>query len=294
MTTVLWPDGFDARCPDPVAVIGMPDAVYRADPCETPSLSSSVAKTIVERSALHAKMTHPRFGGAPRTSEEMDRGALIHGLVNGGGAGYAVIDADDFRTKAAREARDAARAAGKIPVIASKLEPLLAAADQIRARLSLIGISLSPDHSEVSVFWREPSEAGEVLCRGRLDNWPGGATIYDLKTTENAAPDAVERSIARFGYDIQVGAYISAIEHLKPELRGRVRFEWIFAEYEPPYSVTRFVAAPSLEEIGRRRWSRAVSTWAECLRTGKWPEYGTQVRHIEAAGWLMMREELAA
>src|SRR5438132_1009339 len=85
-------------------------AEYFADPCEQPSLSVSIATELILRSPLHAWQIHPRLGGLRRpTTEAMENGTLIHALLLGKGENrIAVLDVKDFRTNAAKEARDAA------------------------------------------------------------------------------------------------------------------------------------------------------------------------------------------
>src|SRR3972149_5802627 len=53
-------------------------------------------------------------------SERFDLGRAAHAYLLEGESGFAIIEAADWRTKAAKEARDAARAAGKIPLLADR------------------------------------------------------------------------------------------------------------------------------------------------------------------------------
>ena len=46
-------------------LVRMPARDYHADPGETPTLSASIAKRIVNESPLHAWLKHPRLGGLP-------------------------------------------------------------------------------------------------------------------------------------------------------------------------------------------------------------------------------------
>src|ERR1019366_772229 len=102
----------------------IPSDVYHADPCIFPSLSSGIAKNIL-RSPLHAQAKHPRLRLThdpleDESSSAMKLGSLIHALVLGNGPDFAVIDADDYRTKAARELRDTALEDGFIPILAKE------------------------------------------------------------------------------------------------------------------------------------------------------------------------------
>src|SRR5690606_13896394 len=132
--------------------------------------------------------------------------------------------------KAAQEARDAAREAGKTPVLERKFAELDAAAKRIRANIASFGIELD-GRSEGAIEWLEPGDVGEVLCRGMLDHLVlERATIIDLKTIRSADLRTCSRHAVELGYDIQAAAYTSAIEKLRPELAGRVDYLWLFVE----------------------------------------------------------------
>ena len=93
--------------PDTISTPGIyeiPAALYHADPCPEPSLSASVARTLIERSALHAKMQHPRFGREERpVTSGMALGTAAHAVIlEGDWDGIGFIDADSFRTKAVK------------------------------------------------------------------------------------------------------------------------------------------------------------------------------------------------
>ena len=85
----------------------IPATEYHADPCPEPSLSASVARTLIDRSPLHAWMKHPKLGGQ---QEEITGAQAVSGIGcslrdPGGRLGFGIrfIDKDSFRTKAARE-----------------------------------------------------------------------------------------------------------------------------------------------------------------------------------------------
>ena len=84
-------------------------AAYHADPAPEPSLSSSVARILVERSPRHAWWAHPRLNPdfAPdRGSDAAAVGSAVHAVaLEGEWDRIAFIEAPDWRTKAAKEAR---------------------------------------------------------------------------------------------------------------------------------------------------------------------------------------------
>lgn len=267
---------------------------YHADPCDTPSLSASIATTLVTRSPLHAWSEHPRLGGRGKSpTRAMDLGTVVHALVLGAGRQYARIDCADYRTKAAQEARDDARANGLVPILARELESALGAAGAIKDRLrNEHGIVLAGS-SEIAVTWTEQSAIGPVRCRGMFDHWLP-RLIVDLKTTHNAEPEAFERAMVSRGADIQHAAYLSALDALKPEDVGRTEMVFVVAEVEPPYALMVGSPAGDMAELGERRWRRAIETWARCLRDDAWPGYPARRRDLHAPAWVLQREEFAA
>ena len=99
----------------------MPLTDYIADPAPEPSLSSSLAHTLITQTPIHAFMRHPRLNpGAPREeSNKMDIGTIAHGLLlEGDESRIVLIEAEDWRTKEAKEQRDQAYADGKVPLLA--------------------------------------------------------------------------------------------------------------------------------------------------------------------------------
>lgn len=257
---------------------------YHQDPCETPSLSASIARVLVEKSPLHAYARHPRLGGKGRTFEstdEMDRGKILHDMILGSGAQIEVVDAEDWRTKIAKEQRAAIVARGGIAILASKAGIYQAAANAIRTRCAELGFNFG-GKSELGAFWME----GETQCRGMLDHLEGDH-IIDLKTTEDIS--ALEHKFVRLGYDLQQRAYTRAVEEIHPELLGRVRFTFLFAEVNYPYDVVPVTASGSMVEHGTRRWRAAVNRWSECLAAGEWPGRGAQ--RVECPAWAMTEME---
>lgn len=85
-------------------ILNVSEAAYHADPCPSPSLSQSIAHTLITQSPRHARLEHPRLGGQQRASTKaMDEGAILHKLLLGAGADFEMVVADDWRTKAAKE-----------------------------------------------------------------------------------------------------------------------------------------------------------------------------------------------
>lgn len=257
-----------------------------------PCLSYSVAKRLLQKSPAHAHYAHPKLGGGEQShSESFDLGKLAHKMLLGKGAPIVPVQATDWRTKAAKEARDAARAEGKIPVLAEQYERANTAVPIIRQKLrDQFSIDLGDGQAEMQIAWQEEAGHREVWARGMLDfvtEWRGSATIWDVKTAESAHPRACASHIIKYGYDIQHAAYTRGLATLRPELEGRINMGFIFIEWEEPYAITPAWIDGVLRERGDRLWRHAVDLWAECIALNRWPAYVDRITTIEAPPWAL-------
>ncbi len=247
---------------------------YHADPCPTPSLSSSCAKTIIEKSLMHAWFEHPRNpDGEGRTpSKTMDIGKAVHAEVFGG-ADIVVIEHDSFQKKDAREQRDAAYAQGFIPILKKDMEPIERMASIARVRFEdLYG---GPFHAERVAIWKCQRTGG--WRRGMLDTSAKAAPIIvDYKTTQaSVSEDACIRRIFDMGLHIQSAAYEEAMTVLQPEWAGRVKFYFQWQEQNPPFAMSRPIAmSEAAMTLGREQWSVAGALWDAAVKAGKFPGYG--------------------
>src|ERR1700677_3058420 len=97
--------------------------VYHADPCVKPSLSSSIANVLLQQSPLHAWMAHPRLN--PNFQRESDSradiGSIAHAIfLERDESKIVIVQANDWRTNLAKQARDDAHAQGKYAILEPK------------------------------------------------------------------------------------------------------------------------------------------------------------------------------
>jgi hypothetical protein len=272
-------------------ILDVTEDEYFADPCPTPSLSQSVAHTIVKESPLHGWLQHPRLGAhREESTDALDEGTILHKLILGKGAAIAKIEFDDFRTKLAREARDEAIANGQVPIIAHKHDAILAAAEKLRGNCAALGYEFKGE-SEVAIEWWARGTNRPIICRSRIDHlFLDQGIAFDVKKTRNANPNYLRRNFVELGYDIQYAAYTRAIAALKPELEGRTDLIFLFMEMSPPYSVVPARPDGALREIGASRWSRAVHLWEQCFDRRQWPGYCDSLVTLEATPWVIEQE----
>lgn len=269
-----------------------------ADYYGNPAFNSTLAKLIVSRAPLHAwtasRSLNPDF--EEEHKDEYDLGQIAHGLVlEGSEAKLVIVDAEDWRTKAAREAKAEARIAGKAPILARKMPQVRAIAKAARDAIEaseLAGL-FAQGEAEHVIQWQE----GTVQCKAKLDFLRTDRKIVlDLKTTQNAEPNAFIRQITSLGYDVQDEFYCRGT---KAKYGTWPLFVFLAVEVDAPHATCLVALNPQMREIAARKVDFALSAWDACSRSGKWPGYSNQIHYAEpnpweAGKWLIPQEEIAA
>lgn len=282
------------RIAEPGLYADIPNSDYHADPVEGGSLSSSGARALLPPSCP-ARFRWHQDHGQPST-DHFDFGHAAHQLVLGVGDPIAIIDADDWRTKAAKEARDEARAAGHIPLLADDMLIVEAMADALREH-PVARALLAPGSglAEQTLVWRDATT--DVMCRARLDWLPHPtagrrAIIPDYKTCHSAEPEALRRAMAQFGYHQQADWYLTAARALG--LAGPdAAFVFICQEKTAPYLVTIFEPDPIALRIAAERNYMARAVYRRCVEANHWPAYVDGVAQLALPLWVERQEGVA-
>lgn len=257
----------------------VPEAEYHADPVPGGSLSSSGARAIL---ACPARFRWEQ-DNPPASKSTYDIGSAAHKLVLGVGPDICPIDADDWRTKAAKEARAAAYTAGQIPVLAREHEMVQAMAEALR-RHPVASALLDPTSGagEQTLVWQDPRSG--VSCRARLDWLRDFAGIADYKTSVSAAPTAFAKSVARYGYHQQAPFYIDGLVALglgDPD----TQFRFIVQEKTPPYLVAVYTLDAAALRRGRELNHRARLAYQRYMAADEWPGYGDEITELSLPAW---------
>ncbi|HJR88616.1 MAG TPA: PD-(D/E)XK nuclease-like domain-containing protein [Aeromicrobium sp.] len=244
---------------------GLDEAEYHAHPT---SLSVSGAKVLLKSPARYKwEREHPVH------KDVFDFGTAAHKLVLGVGADLEVIHHDDWRTKAAREERDAARAAGKTPILRGDYDTVQAMADRLSEHRTAMAL-LSEGKPEVSAFCAD--EATGVMRRARFD-WLNEDMLTDYKTAASSEPDAFGRAAHSFGYHMQAAWYLDIARDLGMEPRG---FVFIVQEKTAPHEVTCIELTRDAVDLGRLRNQAALERFRDCTESGIWPGYAPDDRIV--------------
>ena len=272
----------------------IPEAEYHADPFAQISLSSGVAKLLISQSPRHAWTAHPRLNPeyvAP-DRKQFDLGSAAHAiLLDDRPERVAVIDAADYRTKAAKEARAAAVEDGRLPLLEDQygrtMEMVRAARSQL-AKNNDGKVFLEGGSSEITLGWMDHN----VMCRARIDRLSAdGTIIFDYKTTAASAhPDAYRRTSISLQQSFQAAFYLRGFKECFPCMPPP-QWRWIVQEDYPPYALSVLAPDAAALDIAYNDVDLALSIWRECIRDGDWPCYPSVTATLETPPWEITRAE---
>jgi PDDEXK-like domain of unknown function (DUF3799) len=270
-------------------VYDIPEDAYHADPVPGGSLSASGAKKLLACPARYDyDRRHP-----PQPTAAMEFGTAVHKLVLGKGPDLVVVEAGNWRTKAAQDKARDARAAGKVPLLAADAERAAGVAGAVLSH-PVAGRLFGPADGgapERSLFWAD--EATGVMRRARLDWLPGAAhgrmIVPDLKTSHSADPAAIPRAVASYGYHIQAAWYLEGVRALG--LSADAAFLLVFAETAEPCPVTVVQLDTEAMAAGAALGQHACERWRDCTETGEWPGYTTDIELISLPPWTLRQLE---
>ena len=278
---------------------GLPMAEYLG----LPAVSSGVVRAMMERCPRAAWFESYLNPERQRDhSNASDCGSIAHAiLLEGSSAGVEVIDPNDhpaektgaipegWTNKSIRAARDAARAAGKIPVltcdmteIASIVDSALAFIDTLKHDEPHVWAAFQPDggESEVTLVWNDNG----TPCRARPDRISADrGLIIDAKFTGTSAlPDAFGRHLTTMGYATSAGFYRRGTRAL---FGADTAYVFLVVETDPPYLCSLVGLDPAWTAFGDARASTGLQRWRACASTNHWPGYPTRVAYPEMPPW---------
>lgn len=253
----------------------VPMAAYHGDLCDGPSVSSSGLRLIEAKTPAHYYATS--YLNPNRVEQDdkeaFDFGRAAHSLLLGETGFFKQFAVrpeafKDYRTKAAQEWRDSTRAEGLTPLTSDDLAAIKAIAANLDAHP--LARDLLRGHIEQSLVFKDGPTG--VWLKSRPDVLPiADGVVADLKTTTDASPEAVQRTIMSFAYPMQGALVGMALKELLDV--SMTAFALVFVEKSSPWAVN--VVEIDLDWIGyaHRQLRRSINTFAECVSKNEWPGY---------------------
>lgn len=136
---------------------------------------------------------------------------------------------------------------------------------------------LSIGKAEQTIFF-EDAESG-ARCKCRPDFITSDGLIVDIKTTQDASPEAFGRSSYNYRYHVQAAFYSQGYEEefsKPPEA-----FVFIAVETLDIFEVAVYYASVEDLILGRETYRPELSRYQACVNTGLWPGYGEEIQRLQ-------------
>jgi hypothetical protein len=260
---------------------GLPFSEYLA----VPALSNSGLKLLAKSPRHYAAQFDPERPDAAQ-SDALRRGSLLHTMAlepHEFASRYRVKpEGMNFATKDGKAWRDATPAGVEI-VTDAEHKAATRQARNLRL-LPEVAALLGSGEGEVSFFWLD-EETG-AHCKGRAD-WvfrsPAGVVLLDLKTTEDATPEAFGRSCARYGYHTQAAWYSNGWTQATGErvlgfVFGAVESAW-------PHDAVPYMLDEQALTKARLQIAALLELHSNCTASGHWPGIASEITTLSLPAW---------
>jgi len=188
-----------------------------------------------------------------------------------------------FTTKEGKAWRDAQPAGVEIVTT----EQMLTATRQAASvrQLPEVAALLERGQPEVSAFWFDEPSGLLMKCRPDSVALAGerSVVLLDVKTTQDASPDAYSRSIWNFGYHLLAAHYSEGYEIASGLMV--LGFAFVVVEADYPHAAAAYLIDDDGMARARRTRRRLIESYAVCRATGEWPGYPNTMQPISLPGW---------
>lgn len=290
-------------------VYSIPSDAYHADPCADPSLSASIAWELINRSSLHAWTKHPRLNPdfEPEHKDQFDLGSAAHNMVlqqdfwreeikvidkaaaNVFAKKKLEQDPQDWKTVAARAARDDARSKNLYPLLVDQYERLNAMVSALESHWSA-SKAFRHGKPEQTLIWQDKETGAWLRCRPDwmpLASEPRHGSMWpDYKTTTDARPQVWDRRFLMDHGGLLRAAFYEAGIRAVCGVKPTPTLYYVVQETSPPYAITCRVIDHDSDYMrsARGMFRKAVHIWAECLERKEWPAYEL-IGQISVSEW---------
>lgn len=290
---------------------GVYDGMSMAEYLAAPAVSASILLDVLQRcpsAGWHNSWKNPAFVPDVSTKAQ-NSGTIAHAiLLEGSRDCVVVIDPknhpaektgaipEGWTNKSIRAARDAALAAGKIPILPenmAEIEAMVASAQRFISTLE----HTKPDvwrafqdgggTSEVTIIWDDDG----TPCRIRPDRLATDrALMVDVKSTlTTAEPHRWGRSqMVNGGYYIAAAFYRRGIRRA---FGVESEYLWLVIEQEYPYLCSLVGTESAVIAVGDAKCERGLREWKACEKANDWPAYPNDVVYPELPAWEVAAEE---
>lgn len=106
-----------------------------------------------------------------------------------------------------------------------------------------------------------------------------GDYLWDIKTTDDASPAGMLKSIRNYRYNLQ--AYWYRLVYELATGHRPLGFRFLFVEKEPPFATAVCEVGPELMSWAIADFEKALTLYKECTASGVWPAYPDDIQVID-------------
>lgn len=260
-------------------------SLYLAQPCPGPSVSGSELARLDATTPAHF---YAQWSGNPDRAPREQTAAMAFGTAF---HKYALEGFEAFKAEYAirPEGMDGRTREGKAWAAENAGKPIVTAEELATIRAMTAAMDDKPKTCHL-LTWSRPEvtlirEEGGVWLKSRPDAMNDKLRVaVNLKTCEDASEDAVRKAIESYGGSYYVSAAL-CVDMLKALTGEDWAYVFVFVEKSAPYESRRVVLKPTVIEWGRMRYRRALATFAECVKSGRWPGYDDATIEADLPPW---------
>ena len=107
--------------------------------------------------------------------------------------------------------------------------------------------------------------------------------ICDLKTTDDASPEAFAKKVANLDYDMQKSFYSQVLAQVH-QLEISPMWFWIVVEKSAPFTCAVY-SSEQWDESGDSKLERALELYKQCIANNQWPQPFAGITTLERPKW---------
>lgn len=241
----------------------------------------------LRKSPAHLKW---RMDNPPEATPALIFGQALHCMIltpSDFGSQFVFMPAADRRTKAGREAWDAAaeQAQGKTQLPFDWVEQISGMTNAVAFNQAAARLLRGPHES--SYFWSDSLTNELCKCRTDAETDIGDMhLIVDIKTCQDASTAEFMRDAIRYGYDVQAAMYTDGV---RTATDREAMFVFVAVEKTPPYAINILQADPGFLAYGQDRYRHLLGMYHDCRVRDSWPGYtghDNDINALELPAWL--------
>jgi hypothetical protein len=256
----------------------------------SPRIGSSGLK-LMRKSPLHYWSEYLDPNRIRTETDALRFGRALHTFIfeRDGFADKTVIEPSHYLTKAQcgipieeQKALFAENAKGKTIISLNDFETIKAMDNAIRSHPAA-NLLLRHGNAEKALLYDHPLTGSPSKIKPDWESVEHNGLIVDLKSAEDASPEAFGRSVVKYGYDLQAAWYLDgylSVHGVMPK-----GFVFIAVEKKKPFGVAVYYVPPEVVNLGRRKYEPLLEQFEWCRQNNEWPCYSDNIQPLTLPGW---------